>query len=84
MDTKKAYTLIITPFYKFNIKVVNLLSTPNKRHYRVAKRDIESFDELTDDYTYDLRSLTVLGIVIYTLSIVTTFVLGYMIGRHDG
>lgn len=59
------------------------MSVPHKRHYRVAKRDKATCHELNGEYTYDLRSLTAIGMTVYTLSILITFIIGYMIGRQD-
>ena len=59
------------------------MSYQNKRHYRVAQRDKEIMDENTTALTTNLHKIAVLGLVMYGASTILSFMLGYMIGKHE-
>lgn len=58
------------------------MANPTKRHYRVAQRDKELDEECALINEETIKGLSLLGIFMYTLSILMSFMLGYTIGSH--
>ncbi|MEG0012629.1 MAG: hypothetical protein RR324_05145 [Cellulosilyticaceae bacterium] len=58
------------------------MANPTKRHYRVAQRD-KALDEeyaLVNEET--IKGISLLGLLMYTFSILMSFTLGYVIGNQ--
>ena len=59
------------------------MSYQNKRHYRVAQRDKEIMDENAMVLTEKLDKIATLGIIMFVGSTVLSFLVGYLVGRHE-
>lgn len=59
------------------------MPNPTKRHYRAAQREKELENEyaMMDEET--IKSISIIGMLMYIMSIFTAFILGYVIGRES-
>lgn len=55
----------------------------NKRHYRVAQRDNEINNENICLDENCIKQLTIIGIAVYSISVLLSMTLGYFIGKHQ-
>lgn len=54
-----------------------------KRHYRVAERTKEVENENCSLSKADMTQLSILGLCIYTFSIILSFSVGYLLGKNE-
>lgn len=55
------------------------MSTPGRRHYRVAQKEVEA---CSNDCCKDINKLIAVGVVALVAAAVQGLIIGYLIGRN--
>ena len=55
----------------------------SKRHYRVAERNKENESEHYALSQSTIQQITLLGMLVYVLTVILSFSVGYLVGKND-